>query len=170
MIGKVRPVEAKDCPLLWKWRNAAHIRNCMIRDDYIEYQHHVEWFNRMLGDTQRLYLIYECDAKTLGLTYFTDINLIDRRCTWGFYVGEADAPKGSGLQMGMLALDYIFAQYELNKICSEVLVDNIISQRFHERLGFIIEGKLCEHYWRNGGFADVYVYGLLKDSWEKRKL
>ena len=93
MAAIVRPVEEKDCQLLWEWRNAEHIRQCMIRDEYIEYHNHLEWFKRMLQDTQHVYLMFEDDAHRLGVTYFTDINMTDKNCMWGFYIVEKDAPK-----------------------------------------------------------------------------
>lgn len=166
-MDKIRKVKLSDCKQLWVWRNSEHIRNCMIRDEEIVYSKHVCWFESVLQSSTSIYLIYERDGEPMGVTYFTDLCDIDKNCRWGFYIGEIGAPKGSGIRMATLSLDYIFDNYDMHKVCSEVLETNRASLNFHEKLGFIKEGYLREQHFRRNEFENVYLYGLIEQSWRK---
>ena len=54
---------------------------------------------------------------------------------WGFYLAP-DAPRGSGLTLGAVPLDYAFRQLGIDKVIGQVMESNQRSAALHARLGF----------------------------------
>jgi hypothetical protein len=40
--------------------------------------------------------------------FYRDCDRYNKRCSWGFYLGEFDVPSGTGLLMGYLSMEYVF--------------------------------------------------------------
>lgn len=161
----LRPVEAKDLEKILEWRNSDRIRNYMYTDHLISIEEHQAWFLRLKDDLSSLYFIFEIQAKPFGLVYFTDIDKKNKKSNWGFYLGEPDAPRGSGVAMGVLGLECAFTQLNLRKLCGEAFVFNDASIRFHKKLGFVEEGRFSKHVLKNGVYEDVVTFALFFDDW-----
>ncbi len=155
--------------LLFKWRNQKHIRINMYHDQIISPQAHNLWFDRALASNGIIGKIMVWKDTPLGFVNFTNFDPVNNRCEWGFYIGEPKAPKGAGKIMGILALDYIFHVQHIRKLCAEVLSVNHKSLQYHQRLGFVEEGRLKEHLLRNNGYIDVIVYALFPQKWNETR-
>ncbi|QAS52153.1 UDP-4-amino-4,6-dideoxy-N-acetyl-beta-L-altrosamine N-acetyltransferase [Halobacillus litoralis] len=162
----LRDMEVSDLKLVWKWRNREEIRKNMYNDQPIPWLDHVDWFDREKKNPLSYTKLFLGEGRPLGVVRFTDIDLEHHTCYWGFYIGEKDTPKGSGTMMGRLALDFIFSEVDVRKVCAEVLGFNKISVRFHEKLGFLEEGRLKEQIRRGDDFIDVIPMGLFYNRWK----
>jgi len=166
----LRELEWNDLDLVLEWRNKDHIRLNMYHDRVITLQEHLHWFRRIIKNPENVYLVFEKNKTPLGLVCFTDINRENSLSQWGFYLGEEGLPKGTGMILGCLALEYAFEKLELRKVCGEVLGFNIASQRFHEKLGFVKEGCLSRHVLKRGKYEDVIIYALFRDKWWENRI
>lgn len=167
----LRPLTEDDLATVLTWRNSERIRSNMYADHVIKSDEHRAWFTRTVKDASCRYLVLEHLGQPIGLSYVTDIDCTNGTCMWGFYVGAADAPRGSGTVMGCLSMNYIFEQEELRKVCGEVLDFNKPSQKLFGRLGFAKEGCRRQHVIKNGSYIDVVLFSLLADEWrESEKL
>ncbi|MEC3885215.1 UDP-4-amino-4,6-dideoxy-N-acetyl-beta-L-altrosamine N-acetyltransferase [Halobacillus sp. HZG1] len=166
---RLRDVERADLPMIWKWRNAEHIRIHMYHDQWIPWEDHVSWFERDQQNPSSYTKLFIYKERPLGVVRFTNIDQKQGTCEWGFYIGDPEAPKGAGTAMGMLGLDFMFVTVGIRKVCAEVLDVNVASLRFHEKLGFVPEGRLIEQIVREGKFIDVIPMGLFKNGWLKRR-
>ncbi len=80
--------------------------------------------------------------------------------------------RGGGIANIMISklLDFAFTELNLNRIELNVYTYNTPAYKCYEKLGFLREGlkrkvtKYKNEYW------DGYVYGLLKEDWERVKL
>ncbi|KUO65183.1 MAG: hypothetical protein APF84_08605 [Gracilibacter sp. BRH_c7a] len=155
------------------WRNSDHVRNSMFTDRLITPEEHNRWFERVTQDKGfsngiiAKVLLYK--NQPIGFMNFTDIDGENSRCSWGFYIGEASAPKGSGQIMAFHSLNYIFGEYHLRKLCAEILDSNVRSLRYHQKLGFVEEGRLKEHVFRQDHYADVIIMALFREQWAARQ-
>ncbi|WJE16334.1 UDP-4-amino-4,6-dideoxy-N-acetyl-beta-L-altrosamine N-acetyltransferase [Halobacillus sp. ACCC02827] len=165
----LRDVKEKDWRQIWTWRNREEIRRHMYNNQPIEWDSHLEWMKKEQKNTQAHAKIFVSGKRPLGFVRFSDIDRVHKRCLWGFYIGDPAAPKGAGTEMGKLALDYIFKQEPVHKVCAEVLSSNTGSVRYHEKLGFVQEGRLCSHWNRGGVFLDVILLALFKEDWEGKE-
>ncbi|MBS4022829.1 MAG: UDP-4-amino-4,6-dideoxy-N-acetyl-beta-L-altrosamine N-acetyltransferase [Dethiobacter sp.] len=153
--------------LILEWRNSDHIRKYMIDENIITEEEHNKWFESK--KTEKLAKLLLFKEKPIGFVNFSDFDYKHNICYWGFYIGEKNAPKGSGLIMGLLALNYIFEECYLNKLYSKVLSFNDKSINYHKKIGFVEESMLKNHLIKNNNYVDIIEYTLSKENWEKRK-
>jgi len=78
--------------------------------------------------------------------------------------------RGKGLmkEAAKAIVDYGFNELYLNRIEAIIAPENISSKRTVERLGFVQEGLLKEHYIENGIISDSLIYGLLKSKYHHK--
>jgi len=95
------------------------------------------------------------------------IDRYNRSCRLGITIGEKRY-WGSGLGREALAavIAYCFETLGMNRLGAEVYAFNLRSIQLFEGLGFRREGVIRQSVWKNGGFSDEYLYGLLKDEWQ----
>lgn len=163
---KLKPLEEADLNIVFKWRNSNRIKQYMYTDHTITWEEHRKWFIKVKQDeTTKIFLLH-FHNQPLGLVNFKQIDLNNSRCYWGFYIGEENAPKGAGTIMGLLALDHIFYEVGLQKVCAEVIETNERSYFYHQKLGFETEGKFKEHLWKDERFVDVISMALFVNKWD----
>lgn len=163
---KLRQIVEDDLEIILKWRNSEHVRANMFTDHIITKEEHMSWYNNFKKYEQlNKYMVYEYSGTSIGLVNITQIDRLNSKCHWGFYIGEKNAPKGSGLAMGYLALEYIFEVLKIRKLCSEILAFNQASINYHKKLGFSIEGRLKEHVLKKGVYNDVIIMALFQREW-----
>lgn len=164
---RLRPITEVDLEKILVWRNSERIRMNMYTDHIITMEEHKAWFERQKQSKSSVYLIFALNGEPAGLVYFTDIDRKNGRSFWGFYLGEEDLPRGSGTALGWLGLDYAFDRLATRKLCGEVFAFNTSSINFHQKLGFVQEGRFLKHVLKNGGFEDVISFALFREDWEK---
>lgn len=162
---RLRPLDEGDRDRVLAWRNQDRIRANMYTDHVIDREEHDRWFDRSLTDGAATYRIFEHRDRPLGFVSFTGIDRTHGRSTWAFYLGEADAPRGSGAAMEVLALDEAFGPLAIRKLCCEVFAFNAGVIRLHERFGFSREGLLKDHYIKNGAAQDVVCMARFGEGW-----
>jgi RimJ/RimL family protein N-acetyltransferase len=81
--------------------------------------------------------------------------LIGERKLWGTGLGRACSRQ---------IIQYGFDELNLQRIYLEVLESNPRAQRLYESMGFVVEGKLRRHQFKNGRHVDVVVMGLLRED------
>ncbi|MCM3654510.1 UDP-2,4-diacetamido-2,4,6-trideoxy-beta-L-altropyranose hydrolase [Metabacillus litoralis] len=155
--------------LVLKWRNSKTIRSSMYTDHIITMTEHKEWFKKLANDDSTIVKIFLSESKPLGLVNISKIDKKNNKCYWGFYIGEQDAPLGSGTIMGILALEFIFEKLGIRKICSEILEYNNASLRYHKKLGFIEEGRFVKHLIKNDQYIDVILMAHFSEKWADGK-
>lgn len=163
----LRPLAQSDRDRLLTWRNQDHIRRNMYSHQIIEPAEHARWFDRALTDDTGRYLIFELQGRPVGFVSFSGIDRGNDRCSWAFYLAEADAPRGTGAAMEYLALDYAFDSLGIGKLCCEVLAFNAGVVRLHQRFGFHQEGLLQRHYRRDGEAHDIVQLARFAGGWRK---
>lgn len=160
----LRPVEMRDAQRLLEWRNSPRVRSMMFGSDPIAPAQHARWMERITGRTGDIAYVFERGGVPLGVVQITSAGS-DGRCSAGYYLGEEDAPKGSGAAMGWCMLETIFGDLGFRKVSCETFAFNDRSIAFLRRLGFTQEGCLREQRLRDGRYEDVLIYGLLDREW-----
>lgn len=159
--------EYKD--MLYRWRNSSHIRKNMYNDHFISIEEHARWFNHVQTNDSHISKLLVYQEQPIGFVNFSNIDQGQQKCSWGFYIGDENAPKGSGKIMAFLALDIIFGELNLQTVCSEVLSFNTRSYIFHQKLGFAEVGRLVEQIYREDRYVDVILMALYKSTWLKSR-
>lgn len=165
----LRPIEERDLDMVLSWRNSERVRSFMYTDHIITPEEHRAWFERTRTAEFPATLIFEFRGTPTGLKSFSQIDRHNNRCYWGFYLGEAELPRGCGTVMGFLALEYIFEQHGFRKVCAEAFSFNEGSIKYHKRLGFSEEGRFAKHVLKEGVYQDIISFAIFRDDWLANK-
>ena len=158
-----------DLDQVLSWRNSERIRRAMYTDHIISPEEHRAWFSRARQTGSSSHFIFECEGIPIGVVNVTDIDPLARRCNWGFYVGAENAPRGGGSAMGFFALEHLFEKLNFRKVVGEALGSNNASVKYHQRLGFVQEGRLVEHVLKDGESVDVISFAIFDRDWYEIK-
>lgn len=165
----LRLMSQEDQATVFYWRNADHVRKNMYTDHLISPDEHAQWFARAINDPGACHLIFELQKRPVGVVSFTAINPAHERCTWAFYLGETDVPRGTGSAMEFLALTHAFETMHIRKLCCEVFAFNSSVIRLHEKFGFQIEGRFVRHYLKAKQYEDIVCMARFSASWQEEK-
>lgn len=168
--ANLKLITEPDLELVLNWRNQEFIRRVMYTSRRISADEHVSWFRRLQDNPSSRSLLFYFEGQPYGVVNINRINPYNLTCDWGFYIGEQSAPKGLGTVLGYKALEYIFEQLQMRKVCAEVLEYNEISIRFHKKLGFVEEGSLREQVLKDGQYLDVMLLGMFARDWPRHSL
>jgi UDP-4-amino-4,6-dideoxy-N-acetyl-beta-L-altrosamine N-acetyltransferase len=163
------PMEAAHKDLVREWRNSDRVRAGMYTDHTIAREEHEQWSSRVLADPSVDYRVPCYRGRPIGLVAITNIDLVNSKCFWGFYVGEPTAPVGAGAAMEYLALQYMFEARGTRKVCCEVLSSNEPVIRLHSKFGFREEGRFLQHVLKGGRYQDVVFLAMLAIEWRDRE-
>lgn len=132
-MTRVRRMDGRDLDDVLAWRNHADVRRWMHQQEEIPREMHEAWFARCSADPSQALLIIEEAGQPIGFVRLSDIR--DGVAEWGFYKVPG-SPSGTGLRMGLAALEYGFLHLGLERVTACVLACNKRSLHFHRKLGF----------------------------------
>jgi UDP-4-amino-4,6-dideoxy-N-acetyl-beta-L-altrosamine N-acetyltransferase len=161
-IITIRKLQINDLSMLLDWRNHADVRKYMLSQHEISPAEHLEWFECVSLDPSRHQLLVLDGGIPFGFVQFSSISSYG--CyEWGFYV-RPNSPRGRGLQMGYVSLDYAFRVQGFKKVCGQSFSDNAASISFHKKLGFTEE--TCNHEQViNKDTRAMVCFGLSSSNW-----
>ena len=162
----LKPMSEMDLPTVLQWRNSERVRANMYTDHVIPLQEHHAWFSRAKDDPKAKYFVFEHKGTPVGVVNIVQIDDRNRKCYWGFYLGEMDASKACGPAMEFLALEYMFTTLHMHKVCCEVFSFNESVIKLHKKFGFIEEGTFVDHVLKNDVYEDTVSLAIFKDSWD----
>jgi [ribosomal protein S5]-alanine N-acetyltransferase len=103
----------------------------------------------------------------IGNIALQQINLLNRSAELAILIGEREAwGHGYGLEAAQLLCAHGFSELGLNRIYCGTHEKNIGMQRLAEKLGMQREGRSRQAMFKNGVFADVIHYGILKEEFQ----
>lgn len=162
----LRDARPEDEEMIRLWRNSPHVSKHFFADQPISAEEHARWFRAALTDERRKCWVIRHDDEDVGVVNLYDIDRKNRRCSWGFYIGKLEARgRGLGALVEFAVLSHVFDILGLNRLYCDVLATNTSVLRAHKRFGFIEEGRLRQHGFKNGKPVDAVVLGILKDEW-----
>lgn len=168
---KIRFVTEYDKEILLTWRNKDFIRHNMYTNHLITPEEHTQWFNKVLVSQKHKSFIFSYKEKDIGFCGFYNLDYDNQTASWTFHIGEPEnIPKGSGLVLTFMAMNYFFNDLKFRKLCGEALSFNQKSITMHQRFGYQTEGILKEHFYRDGCYHDIYIFAIFKEQWAIQQL
>jgi len=166
---RLREVENQDLEQVLRWRNAEHIRRISHKNHLITNREHKTWFRKIKESKTTQCLIFEDNDLPRGIVNISNIDSINRTCSWSIYIGGENPPNGLGSVMGYLALEYIFKILGMKIVRAESFSNNIRSIEYHKKLGFIEKIVHLRQHLRGG--VDIHVISMMndRDRWNERK-
>jgi len=107
--------------------------------------------------------------KLIGLCSLLNVDTRSRNAEYGISIGDKDSwNKGYGTDATSIMLRIAFDELNLHRVFLRVYDFNERAIRVYEKLGFVKEGVLRQHVFRDGKYHDVILMGLLRDEWQSK--
>ena len=114
--------------------------------------------------------VYEYDivvpTTLVGVCGLTSIDLRHRTAEFSVLIHPEHQRKGYGEDALSCLLHYGFDHLNLHRIWGETFEGNP-GMRLYDKLGFKLEGRAREAYYKEGAYHDALVYGMLQHEWKR---
>lgn len=153
------------------WRMLPDVTRYMYTDPVLTLDSQMVWFRTMSKSINDIVWTIDLeDHGPVGVLSLGDIDRVNRRCVWAYYLGD-DAARGKGLAKPLECniSDFVFDALKMNKLWCEVFSTNDRVVKLHEKFGSKVEGVLRQHIRKGYEVHDVVRMGLLKSDWYQRR-
>jgi ribosomal-protein-alanine N-acetyltransferase len=106
-------------------------------------------------------------GQLVGTCTLARLESANRRAELGFALGRAFWGQGYIAAALPAVLEFAFGRLGLHRVFADTDPRNTPSIRALERIGFLREGLLREHYLVQGEPQDAVVFGLLRSEWAR---
>jgi UDP-4-amino-4,6-dideoxy-N-acetyl-beta-L-altrosamine N-acetyltransferase len=165
----LRDLAPSDQATLLAWRNRPEVARWMYTDHAITPEEHARWWGGLAGDRRRRYWIVQLDGEDVGLANLADIDERNRRASFGLYLVGGGRGRGAGGAALYHLCRETFAVRGLHRLGCEALATNQAALEAYARAGFVEEGRLRQHVWKEGAPVDVVALAMLRPEWEARR-
>ncbi len=105
------------------------------------------------------------DGALVGGTGLHGIDLRNRHCEWGIWIGPPDRwGRGLGTEACRLATAFAFDHLGMAKVCLHVYAPNQRGRRAYEKAGYQLEGTYRRHVWLDGQWVDVHLMACFPEN------
>lgn len=164
---RLRPLEKEDLPQLRDWRNEPEIFERVREYRFLNMQNQESWFAFLRDDRSTIMFGIEEGGKLIGACGLTHIDWVCRRAEISLYIGCREM-RGRGI--GLTVLNhlghYAFHECNLQRLWAEVFEKNEAGQHLFKKAGYVQEGRLRKHVFKQGARQDAILYGLLREEWQ----
>lgn len=120
------------------------------------------------GDPNNVFLaiITKDSDRHIGNIKLGPINWIHRMAEIGIFIGEKDKwGKGYACEAITLLSEYAFRRLNLRKLTAGCYGNNAGSQKAFTKAGFNVEGVRKSHFFFNGSYVDLILFGLINPDY-----
>ena len=164
---KFLKIREEDLGLILDWRTLPEVTRFLFTDIEHDIENQKKWFKKLSTDDSSKSWMISYEGKRIGVISLTDIDRRNKRCAWGYYIGEEGSRSLGGIIPPYL-YNYVFHELKLNKILAEVMEGNDNIMKLHELHGYKFVGKHEKHVYKYDRFHDVFVYELLAAAWDPK--
>lgn len=163
----LRPLQKSDLPHFVRWVNDQKVARFLGGHWPSTFEDEEKWYLKIItSETDIILVIETLDGTIIGSMGIHKINWIDGTAVTGALIGETRFwGKGFGTDAKMQLLNYVFNTLNLRRITSQALAFNERSIAYSKHCGYLEEGRLREHVFRDGKYWDLVNLGLFKDEW-----
>lgn len=170
MTVSLRPFQREDIPLKVRWINDPRNNRFLHYDLPLEQEKTERWFDAVKDRTDRYDAIILADGCPCGTIGLLGIDRKNQQAEYYIAMGvQAFKGKGVASEASRQLLAYAFCTLKLNRVYLKTETENLPAQRLFERLGFVREGCLRADVISRGGFADRYIYSVLRCEFLERE-
>jgi len=171
----LRPIEISDVDYTHKWHSDPELYQTLVGPyRHVSLEVEKAWIaNRVANSNEEVnrMICLEGQKAPIGLISVREIDWMARKAhLTGIFIGDAQhRSKGYGYQALCQMMQYCFDTLELNKVWTHILDDNQASIHIFVKCGFVIEGHLRQHTYKDGQYRDVVLVGLLAEDYYRKQ-
>ena len=168
----IRLVKMNRSHLSWvmQQRNRPELIKYFRQTNPIQFSQQVDWWDRLNHKNVNLYLVHNNQSEYVGYVALNPIDPRHKHAEFGVFIVPEHQNKGYAQEAMLEILSIGFNGLGLNKIYSDVL-DYPGEGRFefYKKLGFREEGRLKQHYLKDGKWIDAIQFAMLADEYKKNQ-
>lgn len=140
----------------------------LLTDPVITEESQKVWWESVKDHDKYKCWIVNADGTDVGYCDLASFDVVNQRADPGIYIGHPDF-RGKGLAKHVMLNQqrHAFEHFGLHKLYGPVMAANSATVAAVLRVGFLLEGYLQDHVYKNGQFWDIIMIGLLRERWEK---
>ena len=156
-------IEKSDLEFLMNLRNDQIICRGIVHTP-LSYESQLNWYNNSDTSMQFVITLTEGDIQ-MGAIGLNDVDYKHQRAEWNIRLDSKFFKKGYANEASKLLIDYVFRTHNINKLVGMSFTENKSARANILKQGFKQEGILKQHFYHNGKFRDIDVFGLLKEEY-----
>lgn len=166
MNVRMRLLTEEDLAMVMEWRMRPYITRFMNTDPKLTMEGQRKWFEKVSSDPAQINWIIEYDDVPVGFMNVVDIDRVNGRCSWGYYIAEREKRSLKlAVYLEWNLYNYVFDVLGLHKLCNETFTENKQVVKLHQLCGSRQDGIMREHVYKNGRYFDVSAGSILRQEW-----
>lgn len=173
---RFRAMERADLAQFVEWINDPDVRRGISAFLPLSLVREENWFEEMLKrpiEEHPLALEIREQKKwiLIGSCGLFDVDWISRKAEIGIMIGDKRQwNKGYGTETMQLLLKHGFETLNLHRLYLKVYDTNPGAIRAYEKAGFVLEARLREAHFADGGYHDDLIMSVLRSEWVAAQL
>src|SRR6056297_2989689 len=173
-LTRLRVYKKEDLKTVWNYINQENTMK-FLRPGIpfpFKFEEEEKWYESINGLSTKSYTFAierKKDDEYLGGVGINEIDWKNSYCEIGIFLAEDYCGQGYGTDALKVLIDFIFNEMNLNKVMLSVYSFNDRAQNSYKKTGFVEEGRLREHIFRNGKYNDEIIMSILRKEWEEMK-
>lgn len=176
LVGKnvrLRILDSTDIEYMRRLRNCPEVIRGFQYRNFISDSRQTAFYQTASAASDQMYFVAESltelEPKPFGIYFIRNLDHRNQRGENGVFLDPERTTTGvESLEAAFLLLEYEFTYLNLQKVCAEVLADNVRAIRFNEAIGMEREGVLLRHIYYHGAFRDLLQFRLFRDDFLNR--
>jgi RimJ/RimL family protein N-acetyltransferase len=165
----LRALEPADIKRTLKWHNDPKLYKTMGGTfQHVSQRAEEEWLRARSVLSSRELNLAICvarDMRHIGNLYLREVNWTARNGEIQMFIGErGDQGRGYGKDALLQLIAYAFGTLGLERLYLFLMADNARALALYQGCGFVVEGRMKNHAFKDGEFKDVLVMGLCVSS------
>ncbi|MBW2057721.1 MAG: GNAT family N-acetyltransferase [Deltaproteobacteria bacterium] len=159
----LRRIEKADLWQLWSWHEERDLYLFLKIRPFVSYDQLNERFAEYFawkGD----FLIENDAGRALGVCSYQPVAWKNRFCELGLQICESDPDQVYALDTLSTLLGFLFGEMNLSRVQAFVAEFACHEISAFEKAGFLLEGRLREHLFREGMYRDLLIYAMLRED------
>lgn len=136
----LKPATAKDCKILWQWRNDPSARKYFTNTEYVPYEEHQEWFKASLkNESRHIFIIWQNNTR-VGMVRF-DVEPMSKAAVIHINISSEHRNQEIGRKVLKEACHYAFSNLGIDSVIARIKKGNEASIRAFTYAGFMLTGQ-----------------------------
>jgi len=171
---RLRGVEPEDWKIFMSWNLDTEAARCSyfipFPQSSVDVQKTIQRMAEHRGEDDCYTLVMENrDGALVGIINTHDANRRAGTFSYGVAVQRIYQNRGYAAEAIRLVLGYYFNELRYQKCNVSVYAFNQVSIHLHEKLGFVLEGRLRRCVFTDGQYHDILLYGMTVEEFHARQ-
>lgn len=170
MSIELASIKEEDLTLIMDWRMRLDITKYMNTDPILTLEGQKEWLKNITKDDSYQYWLIKVDNTPIGVINLCGIDYHEKKCEWGYYIGEKNF-RSLKLAMNLewSLYYYVFDILNFNILYSKIFELNEGVIKLHSACGSKISNTFPDYVTKNGISYNVIEMKITRQEWQEKK-